>query len=128
MSGSRVTYDQEELKDLLRLLKNLPHTIPIGEILSDTLLPMGRKETKRVAARPLSVMISVPRPGLEQVVEVLRSFITGNGGPNALLTQWVDDLRHAARVAIEVSGDPNRRRALRGGGKIRPETQCGKGK
>ncbi|KAF8172228.1 hypothetical protein K438DRAFT_1981679 [Mycena galopus ATCC 62051] len=31
MSSSLVAYYQEELNDLLRLLKNLPDTIPIGD-------------------------------------------------------------------------------------------------
>jgi hypothetical protein len=43
-------------------------------------------------------------PALEEVVTVLRDFITGNGGANVLLTQWVDDLRRAARAAIEGAG------------------------
>ncbi|KAF8160544.1 hypothetical protein K438DRAFT_1985646 [Mycena galopus ATCC 62051] len=125
MSGSGVTYYQE---DLLRLLKNLPDTIPIGDhhnfigyapdgkevdkkgcsksvFSQDIGSSFGQRRTP--AGEDIIITFKSRGPGLEQVVEVLRSFITGNGGPNVLLTQWsVDDLRHAARVAIEVSGNP----------------------
>ncbi|KAF8176825.1 ribonuclease H-like domain-containing protein [Mycena galopus ATCC 62051] len=127
MSGSGVTYYQEELKDLLRLLKNLPDTIPIGNhhnfvgyapdgkevdkkgccksvVSHDIGSSFGQRRTP--AGEDIIIAFKSRGPGLEQVVEVLRSFITGNGGPNVLLTQWVDDLRHAARVPIEASGNP----------------------
>ncbi|KAF8164516.1 hypothetical protein K438DRAFT_1775488 [Mycena galopus ATCC 62051] len=117
MSCSGVTYYQEEPKDLLRLLKNLPDTIPIGDHHNFFGYAPDGKEVdekgccKTVVSHDIGRSF-VPRPGLEQVVEVLRSLITGNGGPNALLTQWVDDLRHAARVAIEAPGNPTGLTAL----------------
>ncbi|KAJ6543459.1 hypothetical protein B0H10DRAFT_1970395, partial [Mycena sp. CBHHK59/15] len=41
---------------------------------------------------------------LEGVVGVLHDYITGGRGTNVLLVQWVEDLRHAAWVAIEKAG------------------------
>ncbi|KAF8174801.1 hypothetical protein K438DRAFT_1771383 [Mycena galopus ATCC 62051] len=82
MSGSGVTYYQEELKDLLRLLKNLPDTIPIGDHHNFIgYAPDGKEVDEKGCSKSVS-----RGPGLEQVVEVLRSFITGNGGPNRLET------------------------------------------
>ncbi|KAJ7893768.1 hypothetical protein B0H13DRAFT_2527411 [Mycena leptocephala] len=125
MSGSGVTYYHEELKDLLRLLKHLPEGIPIGNdhnfvgyapdgkrvdevgcLKSVVAHDIGRSFGLRRTPAGEHIIISFKSrgPGLEEVVVVLRDYITGNGGPNVLLTQWVDDLRHAARVAIDTAG------------------------
>ncbi|KAJ7246968.1 hypothetical protein C8J57DRAFT_1674439 [Mycena rebaudengoi] len=118
-------YYHEELKELLRLLQHLPDTIPIdtthnflgyaidgkeaeetGCVKSTVSHALGRSFGSRrtSAGEDIIVAFKSRGPALEELVTVLRDFITGNGGPNLLLTQWVDDLRHAARVAIEGPG------------------------
>jgi hypothetical protein len=120
-----VTHYHEEIKDLLRLLQHLPDTIPIGDdhnfigyapdgkevdekgciktvISHDIGRSFGPRRTP--AGEDIIITFKSRGPGLEEVATVLRDFITGNGGPNVLLTQWVDDLRHAARVAIDAAG------------------------
>jgi hypothetical protein len=120
-----VSHYQEELKDLLRLLKHLPDSIPIGNAHNfESYAPDGKDVDekgciKSVVSHALGSSFGSRRtpagedviitfksrgPALEEVVTVLRDFITGNGGANVLLTQWVDDLRRAARAAIEGAG------------------------
>ncbi|KAJ7105930.1 hypothetical protein C8R44DRAFT_363745 [Mycena epipterygia] len=125
MSGSGVTYYDEELKHLHRLLKALPDTIPIGDAHNflgyvpnaQKVLDTGCKIS--VVSHALEVSFGSRRtpagdtiiptfksqgPCLEEVVTVLRDHITGNGGSNVLLTLWVDDLTKGAVNAIEASG------------------------
>ncbi|KAJ6527845.1 hypothetical protein DFH09DRAFT_1094643 [Mycena vulgaris] len=95
MSGSGVTYYQEELKQFLRLLSE--SQAPGGHRYA----PNGKEVDEK------GCLQSVSRdPGLEEVVVVLRDYITGNGSANSLHIRWVDALRHAARVAIEAAGKP----------------------
>ncbi|KAJ7898742.1 hypothetical protein B0H13DRAFT_2337401 [Mycena leptocephala] len=42
--------------------------------------------------------------GLDAVERVLREFITGSGGDNRVLKEWVDDLTASAAHAIEADG------------------------
>jgi hypothetical protein len=125
MSGSGVTYCDEELKFLLRLLKGLPDSIPTGEthnflgyvpspqkvvdtgcirsVVSHSLeLSFGARRTP--AGETIIVVFKSRGPALEEVVTVLRNHITGNAGANLLLTLWVDDLTTGAVHAIEASG------------------------
>lgn len=127
MSAGGVTHYHEEIKDLLRLLQHLPDTIPLGTAHNfDGYAPDGKDVDEKgcvksvvshdiggsfgprrtPAGEDIIITFKSRGPALEQVVTVLRDYITGNGGPNVLLTQWVDDLRNAARVAIEAAGSP----------------------
>ncbi|KAJ6615949.1 hypothetical protein B0H10DRAFT_2219962 [Mycena sp. CBHHK59/15] len=127
MSGSGVTYYDEELKYLLRLLKALPDDIPIGDahnFLDYTPNPEKVKDTgcvKSVVSHSLEVSFGARRTGagetievkyksrglaLEEVTTVLRDHITGNAGANKILVLWVDDLIRAAVNTIEAADCP----------------------
>jgi hypothetical protein len=129
MSGSGVTYYNNELKELHRLLKHLPDTIPIGDQhdFIGYVPPQERVEftgcIKTVVNARLEIVFGARRtgagenviikfksrgPALEAVISVLRDHITGNGGENRLLTHWVDDLIIGAREAITAAGNPVR--------------------
>ncbi|KAJ7307791.1 ribonuclease H-like domain-containing protein [Mycena albidolilacea] len=116
MSGSGVTYYNEELKMLLRLLKALPDTIPEGDLHDFRHYVLDPIKMKDIGSQ---VLVWLPRwpggeeiitsfqsrgPALEEVVTVLRDHITGTGGANPLLTKWVDDLTAGATHAIEQAG------------------------
>ncbi|KAJ6522805.1 hypothetical protein DFH09DRAFT_1096975 [Mycena vulgaris] len=109
MSGSRVTYYQEELKELLRLLKHLPDAVPIGDDHNFLGYALNGKEVdekgclqsvvshdigrffgqrRTPAGEDIIIAFKSRGPGLEEVVVVLRDYITGNGGANSLLIQW----------------------------------------
>ncbi|KAJ7265058.1 hypothetical protein C8J57DRAFT_1718386 [Mycena rebaudengoi] len=106
MSGSGVTFYDEQLKYLLRLLKALPHTIPIGEThnfigyVPDPQEVIDTGCTKAVVSHTLEISFVA----LEEVTTVLRDHIIGNGGMNLLLTLWVDDLIEGATAAITTAG------------------------
>ncbi|KAF8216794.1 hypothetical protein K438DRAFT_1953692 [Mycena galopus ATCC 62051] len=114
MSGSGVTYYQEGLKDLLRLLKNLPDTIiligdhhnfieyaPDGKevdkkgcsksiVSHDIGSSFGQHRTP--AGKDIIITFKSRDPGLEQVVEVLRAHMDEPGVgilelPNEVLIQ-----------------------------------------
>jgi hypothetical protein len=125
MSGSGVTYYNEELKMLLRLLKVLSDTIPEGDLhdfrhyvldpikmkdigCAKTVLSAKLKSSFGYHGGPGGEEIITPfqsrGPALEEVVTVLRDHITGTGGANPLLTKWVDDLMAGATHAIEQAG------------------------
>ncbi|KAJ6596497.1 hypothetical protein B0H10DRAFT_2232500 [Mycena sp. CBHHK59/15] len=127
MSGSGPTHYSEELKNLLRLLKNLPETIPEGNthnfigyvpdpekvvdtgcvksVISHRLeISFGPRCTP--AGEPILLQFKPRGPALEEVCTVLRNHITGNGGSNVLLALWVDDFTRAAATAITASGNP----------------------
>ncbi|KAJ6615946.1 hypothetical protein B0H10DRAFT_2219957 [Mycena sp. CBHHK59/15] len=127
MSGSGVTYYDEELKYLLCLLKALPDDIPIGDahnFLDYTPNPEKVKDTgcvKSVVSHSLEVSFGARRTGagetievkyksrglaLEEVTTVLRDHITGNAGANKILVLWVDDLIRAAVNTIEAADCP----------------------
>ncbi|KAJ6613048.1 hypothetical protein B0H10DRAFT_1951843 [Mycena sp. CBHHK59/15] len=107
MSGTGVTYYDEELKCLHRLFKALPESIPAGDAHNFLgYVPNPKKVldigcTKPIVSHALEVSFGtrqtptgvkiIPtfksrRPGLEEVVTVLRDHITGNAGSNLLLT------------------------------------------
>ncbi|KAJ7034322.1 hypothetical protein C8F04DRAFT_1395565 [Mycena alexandri] len=113
-SGSGANYYHEEIKELLRLLQRLPETIPVGvdHDLRGYAPDAGTVDetgcAKSVVAHDIEDIIVTSKsrgPGLEEVTTVLRDYITGNGGRNVLLTQWVDDLWQAARTAIQAAGN-----------------------
>ncbi|KAJ7890323.1 hypothetical protein B0H13DRAFT_1626370 [Mycena leptocephala] len=127
MSGSRATYYFEELKHLHRLLKSLPESIPLGDTHNFFgYLPNPQKVLdtgciKSVVSHALELSFGARKkptgekiiptfksrgPGLEEIVTVLRNYITGNAGANLLLTLWVEDLTQAAVNAIEAFGAP----------------------
>ncbi|KAJ6583697.1 hypothetical protein B0H10DRAFT_1962047 [Mycena sp. CBHHK59/15] len=124
MSGSGVTYYDEELKYLLRLLKALPDDIPIGDahnFLDYTPNPEKVKDTgcvKSVVSHSLEVSFGARRTGAGETIEVkyksrglaleevLRDHITGNAGANKILVLWVDDLIRAAVNTIEAADCP----------------------
>ncbi|KAJ7216145.1 hypothetical protein C8J57DRAFT_1483100 [Mycena rebaudengoi] len=127
ISGSGVTFYDEQLKYLLRLLKALPHTIPIGEthnfigyvpdpqevidtgctkaVVSHTLeISFGARKMPGPAGAKMIIAFKSRGVALEEVTTVLRDHITGNGGMNLLLTLWVDDLIEGATAAITTAG------------------------
>ncbi|KAJ7256409.1 ribonuclease H-like domain-containing protein [Mycena rebaudengoi] len=126
MSGFGVTFYDEELKYLLRLLKALPHTIPIGEthnfgykpdpkkvedagctktIVSHWLeISFGARKMPGPAGAKIIVAFKSRGPALEEIVTVLRDHIAGDSGMNLLLILWVDDLIEGATTAIETAG------------------------
>lgn len=127
MSGVGVTYYDEQIKYLLRLLKALPETIPTGavhdfigykpdpekvkdagcvkSVVSHSLeISFGSRHSPANNAKVTVTFKSRGKP-LEEVTTVLRDHITGNAGANALLTLWVDDLIEGATAAINAAGD-----------------------
>ncbi|KAJ7837881.1 hypothetical protein B0H14DRAFT_3701639 [Mycena olivaceomarginata] len=107
-----VTHYHEEMKDLLRLLQHLPDTIPIGDdhnfigyapngkdvdekgciktvISHDIGRSFGSRRTP--AGEDIIITFKSRGPGLEEVVNVLRDFITGSGGPNWAFDDLIDD-------------------------------------
>ena len=119
------SYYNEELKQLSRLLRALPDSIPLGDahnfldyvpdpekvqdygcvksVLNRALeLSFGSRRTP--AGETILTVFKSRGTGLEEVVAVLRDHITGNAGQNLLLTLWVDDLTKAALDAIEKAG------------------------
>ncbi|KAJ7694302.1 hypothetical protein B0H14DRAFT_3530736 [Mycena olivaceomarginata] len=85
MSGTGVTYYAEQLKYLLRLLKALPETIPIGDAHNFIVVDAGCVKT--IVSHSLEI-----------------SF-----GSRQDLTLWVDDLTEGATAAIEAAGGRVRR-------------------
>ncbi|KAJ6603174.1 hypothetical protein B0H10DRAFT_2440556 [Mycena sp. CBHHK59/15] len=127
MSGSGATCYNEELKELLRLLKHLPDTIPLGDdhnfigyvpdpekvvdtgcvktVVSHALeVSFGARKQPGPDGARITVVFKSRGPGLEEVVQVLRDHITGNAGTNVILVAWVDDLRDGAVAAISTAG------------------------
>ncbi|KAK6987730.1 DUF659 family protein [Favolaschia claudopus] len=126
MASSGPSFYHEEIKELHRLLKRLPDNIPVGNahnfigyvpdgkavdedgrhtvVAHDLGRSFGARRTP--AGEDIIVAFKSRGPALEEVVTVLRDNITGSGGPNVLLTKWVDDLRIGARAAIEAAGTP----------------------
>ncbi|KAJ6560539.1 hypothetical protein DFH09DRAFT_1083409 [Mycena vulgaris] len=132
MSLSGVTYYDKGLKHLVRLLKALPESIPIGEAhnfmdyVPDPKKVADTGRVKSVASHSLEVSFGARRtptgetviivfksrgPALQEVATVLRDHITGNAGQNILLTLWVDDLTTAATAAVTGAGLPLPREA-----------------
>ncbi|KAJ7691848.1 hypothetical protein B0H14DRAFT_3531721 [Mycena olivaceomarginata] len=94
MSGTGVTYYAEQLKYLLRLLKALPETIPIGD--AHNFIGYKPNAQKKVAdAGCVKTIVS-------HSLEI--SF-----GSRQDLTLWVDDLTEGATAAIEAAGGRVRR-------------------
>jgi hypothetical protein len=127
MSGTGVTYYDEELKHLFRLLKALPDDIPSGNahdfigyipdpeeakdfgsvqsVVSHSLeVSFGSRRTS--AGEDVVIQFKSRGPPLEEVVSVLRHHITGRAGTNVILVGWVDSLTAAAVEAIEKAGQP----------------------
>ncbi|KAJ7613363.1 hypothetical protein DFH06DRAFT_1370699 [Mycena polygramma] len=127
-SGSGATYYDEELKYLLKLLKNLPQTIPVGDshnfigYVPDAAKVHETGCVKTVVSHKLEISLWGTQgagptgariivafksrgPGLEEVVPLLRTYITGKAGVNVILAGWVDDLQQGALAAIEAAGD-----------------------
>ncbi|KAJ7138345.1 hypothetical protein C8R44DRAFT_728486 [Mycena epipterygia] len=127
ISGEGPSCYHEELKHLVRLLKNLPDTIPLGDahnfldytpnpvkvaragctnsVVSHSLeISFGAHKAPGPTGGDITIIFKSRGPALEEVATVLRNHITGNEGPNVLLVRWVDDLTKAAFAAIEASG------------------------
>ncbi|KAJ7856924.1 hypothetical protein B0H14DRAFT_3448128 [Mycena olivaceomarginata] len=104
MSGSGVTYYNEELKMLLRLLKALPDTIPEGDLHDFRHYVLDPIKMKDIGCAKTVLSAKLKSSFGYRVVTVLRDHITGTGGTNPLLTKWVDDLTAGATHAIEQAG------------------------
>ncbi|CAK5273903.1 unnamed protein product [Mycena citricolor] len=120
--GGGASYYSDELKELLRLLKALPDTIPIGTEhdfinfepdpekvvdFGDERAAVNQAVEVSFGARTLPgkdemipVVFKTRGPALEAIVEVFRQYITGSGGSNVIMCKWVDDLRSSAKKAI----------------------------
>ncbi|KAJ7898312.1 hypothetical protein B0H14DRAFT_3424687 [Mycena olivaceomarginata] len=104
MSGSGITYYNEELKMLLRLLKVLPDTIPEGDLHDFRHYVLDPIKMKDIGCAKTVLSAKLKSSFGYRVVTVLRDHITGTGGANPLLTKWVDDLTAGATHAIEQAG------------------------